>query len=33
MVQINLPRQIGMPSKNVFFEPKEKPEEEIMCFL
>ncbi len=30
MVQINLPRQIGMPSKNVFFEPKEKPEEEII---
>ena len=24
MVQINLPRQIAMPSKNVFFEPKAK---------
>ena len=30
MVQINLPRQIAMPSKNVFFEPKAKPEEEII---
>lgn len=30
MVQINLPRQIAMPSKNVFTEPKAKPEEEII---
>lgn len=30
MVQINLPRQIAMPSKNVFFEAKAKPEEEII---
>jgi len=30
MVQINLPRQIAMPSKNVFTEPKTKPEEEII---
>lgn len=30
MVQINLPRQIAMPSKNAFFEPKAKPEEEII---
>lgn len=30
IVQINLPRQIAMPSKNVFSEPKEKPEEEII---
>ena len=30
MVQINLPRQISMPSKNVFTEPKAKPEEEII---
>ena len=30
MVQINLPRQIAMPSKNVFVEPEAKPEEEII---
>ena len=30
MVQINLPRQIAMPSKNVFFEAEAKPEEEII---
>ena len=30
MVQINLPRQLGMPSKNVFVETEAKPEEEII---
>ena len=30
MVQINLPRQIAMPSKNVFIEPEAKPEEVII---
>ena len=30
MVQINLPRQLGMPSKNVFVEAEAKPEEEII---
>lgn len=30
IVQINLPRQISTPSKNVFFEPKEKDEKEII---
>ena len=30
MVQIYLPRQIAMPSKDVFFEAKAKPEEEII---
>ena len=30
IVQINLPRQIAMPSKNVFIEPEAKPEEEII---
>ncbi len=30
IVQVNLPRQIAMPSKNVFTEPKAKPEEEII---
>lgn len=30
IVQVNLPRQIAMPSKNVFAEPEAKPEEEII---
>lgn len=30
MVQINPPRQLGMPSKNVFVETEAKPEEEII---
>ena len=30
MVQINLPRQISTPSENVFFEPEEKDETEII---
>ena len=30
IVQVNLPRQIAMPSKNVFAEPKAKLEEEII---
>ncbi len=30
IVQVNLPRQIAMPSKNVFLEPEAKPEEEII---
>ena len=30
LVQINLPRQIHLPSKNIFSEPDPKPEEEII---
>ena len=30
IVQVNLPRQIAMPSKNVFLEPEAKPEDEII---